>query len=206
MPSGFVAAVSPGKDAQDTIHYNRAEHEFYRGSNKAGGLEGGITRMVPAVDQAMARIAGAVTSGVPTTLPAALTTGGMPGLGVGAMRTVGAAVGPTTVHVTLQLTNQGVIGSRMEAENWLARALDNLRAGDVPYLLTTTFPGCEANEDIATGDWRPLNLERPPFSFPPPLALVDEQCSEGGGQFRDKSLGLWRVDDLTPPRGRGGGW
>ena len=40
---GTVAAVSPGKDAQDTIHYNKAEREFYRGSNKAGGLEGGIT-------------------------------------------------------------------------------------------------------------------------------------------------------------------
>lgn len=41
--SGTVAAVSPGKDAQDTIHYNKEAHEFYRGSNKAGGLEGGIT-------------------------------------------------------------------------------------------------------------------------------------------------------------------
>lgn len=100
------------------------------------GLEGGITRMVPAVDQAMARIAGAVTSGVPTTLPAALGTGGLPALGVGAMRTTGAAVAGTTVNVTLNLTNQGVIGSRMETENWLARALDNLgRTGRLPKTL-----------------------------------------------------------------------
>ncbi|MBP5870833.1 hypothetical protein F3K24_27670 [Streptomyces sp. LBUM 1485] len=100
------------------------------------GLEGGITRMLPAVDQAMARIAGAVTSGVPTTLPAALGTAGMPALGVGAMRTAGAAMGPTTVHVTLQLTNQGVLGSRMEVENWLARSLDNLgRTGRLPKAL-----------------------------------------------------------------------
>jgi phage-related protein len=100
------------------------------------GLEGGITRMLPAVDQAMARIAGAVTSGVPTTLPAALGTAGMPALGVGAMRTAGAATGPTTVHVTLQLTNHGVLGSRMEVENWLARSLDNLgRTGRLPKAL-----------------------------------------------------------------------
>jgi hypothetical protein len=84
----------------------------------------------------MARIAGAVTSGVPTTLPAALGTAGMPALGVGAMRTAGAATGPTTVHVTLQLTNHGVLGSRMEVENWLARSLDNLgRTGRLPKAL-----------------------------------------------------------------------
>lgn len=100
------------------------------------GLEGGITRMVPAVDQAMARLAGAVTSGAPTTLPA-LGTGGMPTLGVGAMRTnAGGTAAATTVNVTLNLTNQGVIGSRMEAENWLARALDNLdRTGRLPKTL-----------------------------------------------------------------------
>jgi chorismate synthase len=28
---------------QDTIHYNREQHEFTRGANRAGGLEGGIT-------------------------------------------------------------------------------------------------------------------------------------------------------------------
>jgi chorismate synthase len=41
--SGTVAAVSPGSQVQDTIHYNKVEREFYRGSNRAGGLEGGMT-------------------------------------------------------------------------------------------------------------------------------------------------------------------
>ena len=36
-------AVSHGSDSQDTIHYNKPERRFYRGSNQAGGLEGGIT-------------------------------------------------------------------------------------------------------------------------------------------------------------------
>jgi chorismate synthase len=32
-----------GSGVQDTIHYRKEEHEFYRGSNRAGGLEGGMT-------------------------------------------------------------------------------------------------------------------------------------------------------------------
>src|SRR5262249_23210503 len=32
-----------GSKVQDTIHYNREEHAFTRGANRAGGLEGGIT-------------------------------------------------------------------------------------------------------------------------------------------------------------------
>ena len=41
--SAAVAAASPGSKVQDTIHYDREAREFSRGSNKAGGLEGGIT-------------------------------------------------------------------------------------------------------------------------------------------------------------------
>ena len=42
---GFAAegAASPGSKVQDTIHYDRAARRFTRGSNRAGGLEGGIT-------------------------------------------------------------------------------------------------------------------------------------------------------------------
>src|SRR5207247_5822838 len=32
-----------GSKVQDTIHYQREEHKFTRGANRAGGLEGGIT-------------------------------------------------------------------------------------------------------------------------------------------------------------------
>ena len=41
--SAALAAASPGSEVQDTIHYNKGSGNFYRGSNKAGGLEGGIT-------------------------------------------------------------------------------------------------------------------------------------------------------------------
>lgn len=42
---GFAAegAASRGSKVQDTIHYDRAARRFTRGSNRAGGLEGGIT-------------------------------------------------------------------------------------------------------------------------------------------------------------------
>lgn len=78
----------------------------------------------------------------------------------------------------------------------VATALRNIGRSPCRWLLTTTFPQCAANEDIVTGDWRPLNLERPPFNLPPPEMLINEQCTEGGSMFADKSLGLWRVDRL----------
>jgi phage-related protein len=100
------------------------------------GLEGGITRMVPAVDQAMGRIADAVTSGVPALLPTAMGPTPLPALGVGAVRTAAMPRAGATVHVTVNVANHGVIGSRMEAENWLARALNNLdRTGRLPKTL-----------------------------------------------------------------------
>jgi len=32
--------------------------------------------------------------------------------------------------------------------------------------------------------------------------LINERCDEGGGGWRDKSLGLWRLDEL-PADGAG---
>ena len=81
----------------------------------------------------------------------------------------------------------------------VARALANIKRGGIGYLLTTTFPNCDRNEDIVTGDWRLLNLERPPFNFPPPLRLINEGCTESRGAFGDKSLGLWLVGQLPTP-------
>jgi hypothetical protein len=75
--------------------------------------------------------------------------------------------------------------------------LRNFRKSGAEWLLATTFPGRDDNRDIATGDWRPLNLELPPFSFPQPHELVVERCSEGDGRYCDKSLGLWRFAELS---------
>jgi hypothetical protein len=79
----------------------------------------------------------------------------------------------------------------------IQKALRNIKGSAIRHILTTTFPECEKNEDIVTGDWRVINLERPPFNFPAPLRLINEGCTEGGGSYGDKSLGLWEVSSLT---------
>ena len=78
----------------------------------------------------------------------------------------------------------------------IANAIENVRRSAITYLLATTFTNEQGFRDIVTGDWRPLNLQRPPFSFPPPLELLMEDCTEHDGAFADKALGLWRVRDL----------
>lgn len=75
-------------------------------------------------------------------------------------------------------------------------ALRNICASGSTYFMTTTFIRRRYNHDCATGQWRPLNLEVKPFSFPPPLKTINEECTECDGAFNDKSLGLWRVADI----------
>jgi hypothetical protein len=78
------------------------------------------------------------------------------------------------------------------------KVMRNIKRSGCKYLLTTTFPGRDANEDLAGGAvWRTLNLQRAPFNLPPPLRTINENCTEGGGAYADKSLGLWRLEDLA---------
>jgi len=76
-------------------------------------------------------------------------------------------------------------------------ALRNVVDSGSTYLLTTTFTSRRQNVDIVTGLWRPLNLEVAPFSFPPPLLIICEESTERDGADIDKSLGLWKVEDLA---------
>ena len=62
-------------------------------------------------------------------------------------------------------------------------------------LLVTTFQEHRCNEDIVTGGWRPLNLQKPPFSFPAPLWTIWDG-SRADGTYPDKALALYRVQDL----------
>ena len=75
-------------------------------------------------------------------------------------------------------------------------ALQNIFGSGAKYLVATTFTSRDKNVDIPTGLWRTLNLQRPPFSFPPPLRLINERCEEEGGIWADKSLGVWDISDL----------
>jgi methyltransferase family protein len=80
------------------------------------------------------------------------------------------------------------------------RALANIVVSNSTYLLATTFSARERNYDIATGQWRPLNMQVAPILLPSPLRLIIEECTEEDGAFADKSLGLWRVSEIN---GRG---
>jgi chorismate synthase len=49
---GFLAARSSGSNVHDPIHYDGAARRFTRPTNRAGGLEGGITNGMPVVCRA----------------------------------------------------------------------------------------------------------------------------------------------------------
>ena len=78
----------------------------------------------------------------------------------------------------------------------IAAVLRNFRASGAAHLITTTFTGPRPNRDTSGGNWRTLNLTLAPFDFPPPLLTLNENCSESGGEYGDKSLGVWRMADL----------
>ena len=78
----------------------------------------------------------------------------------------------------------------------IQQSLKNIRSSRIKYLLTTIFVGQTFNDDIKTGQWRPLNLFLPPFNFPDPLELINEQPVDINLEFKGKSLGLWKIDEL----------
>jgi SAM-dependent methyltransferase len=80
--------------------------------------------------------------------------------------------------------------------NDIELAINNIKRSGSKYLLTTTFTARTQNKNIITGDWRPINLEKTPFNFPPPVLLINENCSEDGGRYNDKSIALWDIGSL----------
>jgi hypothetical protein len=78
----------------------------------------------------------------------------------------------------------------------IASAIGRFRDSGARWIITTTFPEWETNLDCEDGDWRALNLQQPPFCWRAPRELINERCTEGGGGWSDKSLGLWEFDDL----------
>jgi hypothetical protein len=69
-------------------------------------------------------------------------------------------------------------------------AVANFKKSGATYLLCTTHTTVAENVDCPDGMWRSVNLELPPFNFPPPLKLIVEDAELG------KCLGVWRLDEL----------
>ena len=78
----------------------------------------------------------------------------------------------------------------------IERALANFKASGAVWLIATTFPDWQINHDCEDGDWRALNFALKPFSWRPPVELINENCTEAGGGWRDKSLGVWRLAEI----------
>jgi 2-polyprenyl-3-methyl-5-hydroxy-6-metoxy-1,4-benzoquinol methylase len=78
----------------------------------------------------------------------------------------------------------------------IERAVANFRKSGATWLIATTFPEWQSNTDCEDGDWRALNFEQLPFGWGPPVELVNENCLEAGGGWRDKSLGVWRLAEI----------
>jgi hypothetical protein len=77
------------------------------------------------------------------------------------------------------------------------QALHNIKKSGIKYLMTTTFITHD-NDDLSY-IWRPLNLQKPPFCFPKPLELLNEECPEWNGEWTDKCMGVWEIDSLFIP-------
>ena len=75
--------------------------------------------------------------------------------------------------------------------------LKTFRESGATYLLATTYPTRTSNWDIVTGSWRPINLEKRPFNFPPPIDRIVEGSTEYDGEYSDKTLAVWRLDSLV---------
>ncbi len=78
------------------------------------------------------------------------------------------------------------------SEEHVLSVLENIKASGAKYLLSTTFPDVEENAEILTGEWRAINLQKPPFNFPDPIDRIEE-LHEG------KVLALWKIADLPTP-------
>jgi SAM-dependent methyltransferase len=72
------------------------------------------------------------------------------------------------------------------------QALRNLQTRGA-WLLATTYPDWPANDDITDGDWRRVNLCRPPYDLPAPEALYPEDQPRWEGDPHAGSMGLWRL-------------
>lgn len=69
-------------------------------------------------------------------------------------------------------------------------AVANFKKSGAKHLLCTTHTSVRENTDCPDGGWRSVNLQSPPFNFPPPLKLIVEDAELG------KCLGVWRLDEL----------
>jgi hypothetical protein len=73
-----------------------------------------------------------------------------------------------------------------------------IRQSGSSYLLATTYPQVTGNPDTADGQWRPLNLQAPPFGMPEPIEFIDTEFTDNGRFHPGNGLGLWHLLPASP--------
>jgi len=76
------------------------------------------------------------------------------------------------------------------------RALAAFRRTGARWLLATTFTDRAANGPVELGGWRTLNLEAPPWEFPPPVRTLLDIPIVDRELYLDKRLALWELGRL----------
>jgi len=70
--------------------------------------------------------------------------------------------------------------------------LDNFASASIPYLFVTTHLLWNNRDIDRPGHFRQLNLRRPPFNFPEPIAAIDDWI-EGHPK---RQMGLWSREQV----------
>jgi SAM-dependent methyltransferase len=80
------------------------------------------------------------------------------------------------------------------SEDDIKKVFDNVLASNVKYIMTTSYIESigYSNQNIQTGAFRPINLERAPFNLPCPIDSLDD----GPLEKIERRLCLWNVQDL----------
>ena len=62
------------------------------------------------------------------------------------------------------------------------------------YFISTTYNDINRNNDIPKGNFRPINLSISPYDFGKPLLLINEKCTEKNLKYKNKCLGMWKLN------------
>jgi hypothetical protein len=79
------------------------------------------------------------------------------------------------------------------------KILKNFKKSKSKYILLSTYTN-ENRININVKDvfinGRALNMEKFPFCFPKPIKIINENCTESNGDYSDKSLALWNLNEI----------
>ena len=80
------------------------------------------------------------------------------------------------------------------SEDDIKKVFDNVLASNVKYIMTTSYIESirYSNQNIQTGAFREINLEKEPFNLPAPIDSLDD----GPTGRIERRLCLWNVQDL----------